>query len=60
MVYISYLVDYRLVLAVRQDEFEVLGAEVADADRLELTLVLESLELLPRGKELALFRNESW
>lgn len=37
------------MLRVFEDEFQVLGTEVADADRLEFALVLEVFEDFPRG-----------
>lgn len=42
------------MLAVREDELEVLRPEVGDADGLEFTFVFERLELFPGRKELAL------
>jgi hypothetical protein len=54
------LVDYGLVLAGAEKELEILRTEVRDADRLELALILQSLELLPCLKERTLNVNESW
>jgi hypothetical protein len=56
----SDLVDNRFMLAVRENEFEVLRPEVADTNGLQFAFVLQNLEFFPCRKQLAFWRDEGY